>query len=105
MPLRPVKSASIPPNETLRMAALRRYDILDTLPEPVFDDLTKMAAHICGMPIALIVFVDEKRLWCKSKIGIPHAESARDAAPCCYTILGDDLLVLDDAHRDPRFAK
>jgi hypothetical protein len=37
----------IPPNEPVRLAALQRYDVLDTLPEPVFDDLTKMAAHIC----------------------------------------------------------
>jgi PAS domain S-box-containing protein len=95
----------IPPNEPVRLAALKRYDVLDTLPEPVFDDLTKMAAHICGMPVALIVFVDEQRLWFKSRAGMDAAEAPRDALPCCQTILGDDLLLVEDTHRDPRFAK
>ena len=102
---RAVPTSIIPPHEPVRLAALQRYDVLDTLPEPVFDDLTKMAAHICGMPIALIVFVDERRLWFKSKVGLAQAEVPREATPCCHTILQDDLLVLDDAHRDPRFAK
>ena len=95
----------IPPNEALRLAALRRYDVLDTLPEPVFDDLTRMAAHICDTPVALISLVDEKRLWFKSKGGISLAEVPRDAAPCCYTVLADDLLVVDDVLHDPRFSK
>ena len=94
----------IPANEGLRLTALRRYDILDTLPEAVFDDLTKLAAHLCGMPVALIVLVDEKRLWFKSRVGLTVAETPRPAAPCCYTILADDLLVVEDTHRDPRFA-
>jgi len=94
----------IPPNEAARLAALHRYDVLDTLPEPVFDDLTKMAAHICAMPVALIVLVDEHRLWFKSRVGVKLAEVPRDASPCCYTILGDDLLIVEDARRDPRFA-
>ncbi len=95
----------IPPNEAVRLTALRRYDILDTLPEPVFDDLTRMAAHTCGMPVALITFVDEDRLWFKSKVGPAPAEAPRDASPCCHTILGEDLLVVEDARRDPRFAR
>jgi two-component system, sensor histidine kinase and response regulator len=95
----------IPPNEALRLAALRRYDVLDTLPEPVFDDLTRMAAHICGTPVALITLVDENRLWFKSKGGLSLAEVPRDAAPCCYAVLGEDLLVVDDVPHDPRFLK
>lgn len=95
----------LPANEEVRLAALRRYDVLDTLPEPVFDDLTKMAAHICGMPVAMIVLADEQRLWFKSRIGVPLAEVRRDASPCCHTILGDDLLIVEDARRDPRFAR
>src|SRR5437763_3159294 len=95
----------VPPNESVRLAALRRYDVLDTLPEPVFDDLTKMAAHICAMPVALIVLVDEHRLWFKSRIGVKLAEGPRDALPCCLTILGEDLLIVEDARRDPRFTR
>src|SRR5205085_4956040 len=95
----------VPANEPARLDALRRYDVLDTLPEAVFDDLTKMAAHICGMPVAVIALVDEKRLWFKSRIGVPLAEVPREASPCCHTILGPDLLVVGDVHRDSRFAK
>jgi len=97
-------SSYMPPDEPLRLSALRRYDVLDTLPEPVFDDLTKLASHICGMPIGLITLVDEHRLWFKSRIGLEMAEVPRAACPCCYTILGEDLLVVEDAPRDPRFA-
>ncbi len=95
----------IPPDEALRLTALHRYDVVDTLPEPVFDDLTKLAAHICGMPVALIVLADEKRLWFKSKLGVPVSEVPRDGSPCCYTILGDDLMIIEDTHRDSRLAK
>ncbi len=100
-----VAQTSLPPNESQRLAALFRYDVLDTLPEPVFDDLTKLAGHLCGMPVALIVLVDEKRVWFKSKLGVRASEAARDGTPCCYTILGDDVLVVEDMHRDSRFAK
>jgi PAS domain S-box-containing protein len=95
----------VPPDEPVRLEALKRYDVLDTLPEPVFDDLTRMAAHICGMPVALIALVDERRAWFKSKVGVEQAETPRDSFPCSCTITGNDLLVVEDAHRDPRFAK
>jgi two-component system, sensor histidine kinase and response regulator len=95
----------VPPDELVRLEALKRYDVLDTLPEPVFDDLTRMAAHICGMPVALIALVDERRAWFKSKVGVEQAETPRDSFPCSCTITGNDLLVVEDAHRDPRFAK
>jgi len=95
----------IPPDEPLRLAALRRYDILDTLPEAVFDDLTKLAGNICNMPVSLLVLVDEQRLWFKSKIGVEISEVPRDAAPCGYAILGEELLVVENLLREPRFAK
>ncbi len=99
------EGAIIPADEPLRIAAVRRYDILDTLPEAVFDDLTKLAGNICAMPVSLLVLVDEHRLWFKSKIGVELSEVMRDAAPCGYAILGEELLVVENLHRDPRFAK
>ncbi len=95
----------LPPDEPARLAAMRRYDILDTLPEAAFDDLTKMAAQICDMPVALIVLVDEDRVWFKSRVGVPLAEVPRHTIPCSHTIHGDDLLVVEDTHRDARFAE
>jgi two-component system sensor histidine kinase/response regulator len=89
-----------PVDESARLAVLRRYDVLDTLPEAAFDDLTKLAANICDTPVALVTFVDERRLWFKSRIGVPLTEVPRDALPCAQAILGDDLFVVEDTHRE-----
>jgi two-component system, sensor histidine kinase and response regulator len=91
-------------NESFRLTALRRYDVLDSLPEPVFNDLAKLAAHICDMPFAGITFVDEKRLWFKATVGFSPAELPREILPCSETIVGTDILIVDDARHDPRYA-
>ena len=102
---KPPSARAASSDDAVRLAAIKRYDVLDTLPEPVFDDLTKLAAHICGMPVALIVLVDKERLWFKSKVGVEESEVPCHGLPCGYVILGEDLLVVEDAHRDARFAK
>lgn len=98
--------APLAPNEVQRLEALRGYNILDTPPERDFDDLTLLAQQIFQVPIALISLVDENRQWFKSKVGVSHTETSLDFAFCPYAILDpDELLVVQDAQNDPRFAE
>ena len=90
-------------DESARLAALRRYRILDTEPERAFDDLTLLASHICGTPIALITLIDADRQWFKSRIGISIAETSRSVSFCTHAIQQRDLFVVPDARDDATF--
>lgn len=96
-------AAALPRNEVKRLKVLWQYDVLDTVPEEVFDDLTDLAAHICEAPVAMISLVAEDRQWFKAKVGISLTETAREISFCAHAILNDDLLVIPDATKDPRF--
>jgi GAF domain-containing protein len=97
--------APIPKNEKKRLEVLWQYDILDSVPEKVFDDLTELAAHICEAPIAMITLVDEKRQWFKSKVGISASETSRDVSFCSHAILQHKICIVSDTHNDTRFAQ
>jgi anti-sigma regulatory factor (Ser/Thr protein kinase) len=98
------KSAPVlPENEAARLEALHRYRILDTEPERSFDDLTLLASHICGTPMALISLVDADRQWFKSRIGITVTETARAVSFCAHAINHRDLFIVPDARHDERF--
>src|SRR5262245_4718439 len=89
--------------EPLRLAALCRYAVLDTPPEPVFDDLARLAARACDTPMALISFVDESRVWFKSRLGIELNSAPRANSFCGLVIAGRELCVVEDATKDERF--
>ncbi len=97
--------ALLPTNEAERLHTLVNYCVLDTQPELVFDELTALAANICGVPIALISLVDESRQWFKSRVGISATETPRDMAFCAHAILRpSEILEIADARLDKRFA-
>lgn len=92
-----------PKNEVQRIKILWQYDVLDTVPEQVFDDLTSLAALVCDAPISLITLVDEDRQWFKSKFGVSINETSRDVSMCAHAILQKDLFIVPDATKDRRF--
>lgn len=97
-------SADIPDDEAARLAKLRSYDILDTPPEPGFDDIARLASTICGTPIALISLIDAERQWFKSRVGLEASETRRDLAFCAHAIVDPSRqLIVQDTLRDQRF--
>jgi two-component system, sensor histidine kinase and response regulator len=99
-----VKTAPLPHNEKERLAALVRYDIMDTVPEAAFDELAGLAAQTGDTPIALITFIDERRQWCKSNVGFHMREISRDASFCAHLLAQPEPLIVEDATQDGRFA-
>ena len=97
--------APLPPNEDVRLEWLRRYRILDTATERVFDELTHLAATICEAPVSLLSLVDTDRQWFKSTYGFDEKELPREDAFCAHAILGAEIMVVEDAKADPRFVR
>ena len=96
-------AASVLPNdEAARLAAVRRYDVLDTPADGTFDRITALAARLFDVPVAIVSIVDLDRIWFKSHHGLEISETGRDAGLCASAILGGEAWVVDDASFDPR---
>ncbi len=92
-------------SEQERLSALYALDLLDTEPEPEFDELVQIAAAVCGAPISLISLVDEDRQWFKAAVGLGYAETPREVAFCDHAIRQPGLFLVEDATQDPRFCE
>lgn len=96
---------AISTNETERLKDIRRLQILDTLPEQDFDDITRLASQICGTPVSLISIIDSDRQWFKSKVGLEVDETPRNLAFCNYAIATpNEMMEVEDARKDDRFS-
>jgi sigma-B regulation protein RsbU (phosphoserine phosphatase) len=99
--LRPV-TALLPPNETERLAAVHRYDVLDTPPDGAFERITALAARLFDVPIAIVSIVDTDRIWFKSHHGLDIIQIDREPGLCASAILQPEPWLVTDAKLDPR---
>ena len=99
-----MKKAPIGPNEKERLLTLQRYLVLDTAAELKYDEITSLAATICGTPISVISLLDTDRQWLKSCFGLKITEAPRDISFCGHTIHEKDILCVEDTLKDERFS-
>ncbi|MDB5714473.1 MAG: Diguanylate cyclase with sensor [Sphingomonadales bacterium] len=91
-------------DEAARLAALRRYNVLDTAPEETFDKITSLVRTVLGVSFAAVTLVDQTRMWFKSNQGMDGVvESPREISFCTHTIEAREPMVVPDARLDPRF--
>lgn len=99
---RTAKAFSTSDAEEKRLAALRKYDILDSPPDGAFDRITAVAASIFSAPIAIISLVDHDRIWFKSHHGLDVQEIGRDPGLCASAIMQEGAWIVNDAKADAR---
>ena len=97
-------AAATPSSQPARLAALRSYGILDTPVEGAFDDITRIASHVCQTPIAVVNLIDEHRQWFKSEIGLGVRETPLETSICAHAILQFDFMEIPDTTLDGRFS-
>ena len=101
----PVAASTDAEREAKRLEALRRYDILDTLPEQSYEDIAFLASHICRTPISLVSLIDGNRQWFKAKVGLDVSETPRNWSFCDHAIRHpEELMVVPDTKSDARFS-
>ncbi|WNL39747.1 GAF domain-containing protein [Halomonas sp. PAMB 3232] len=98
-----MQAARIPENEPQRLAALHHLEMLDTPPDDMLDRLTELACDIFDVPIALITLVDTDRQWFKSHTGLAIQQTPREHSFCAHAVLKNDVLIIEDTLKDPRF--
>lgn len=97
--------APLPREEEARLRDLESYELLDTESDESFDRIVRLASAAAEAPVALISLVDRERQWFKARLGMETQETPREQAFCAHAILNDEVMVVEDAAADPRFAK
>jgi GAF domain-containing protein len=95
----------VPANEQARLTTLAALEILDTGPSPAFDRICQIAQEHFQVPIVAIGFMDRDRNWLKASKGVTQASFPRDDAFCSATVMNDDVFVVPDTLRDPRWSR
>ncbi|TPW32781.1 HWE histidine kinase domain-containing protein [Pararhizobium mangrovi] len=90
-------------DEGTRSRVLRSYDLLDTPREDDFDDLARLAADVCGTPIAVVNLVDTDRQFFKAEVGLGVRSSPLETSFCRHAMLVEEMLIVPDATKDSRF--
>jgi GAF domain-containing protein len=101
--------APTPPNEEERLAELNGLNLLDTPREANFDHVTERLTKLFRIPIALVTLIDKNRQWFKSQTGLPARlaetqSTPREVSLCGHVVAKDEVLIVRDLARDPRFA-
>jgi GAF domain-containing protein len=92
------------PDEQARLAALHRYDVLDTPPEAAFDDLARVAVLVCDTPVVIVRLIDATRQWFKARVGTAVVKTPRSVAFCDHAIRSpESVMIVTDATADDRF--
>ena len=95
----------LPAQEAERLARLRSYEILDSLPEETYQRIIRLAAQMLDMPVAVVSLVEGDRQWFKAHVGGDRNEIPRALSFCAHTICQADVFVIEDATKDARFSQ
>ena len=95
--------SSMPFDEDRRLDILKSYAVLDTPPEPIFDQVTRSVARLFNVPVAIVSLIDRDRVWFKSGIGVKVRELRRSITFCAHAIMQNSVMVVPDTTADPRF--
>jgi PAS domain S-box-containing protein len=98
-----METVTRPPDEDARLRTLRSCDVLDTGPEAVYDDVTRLLSLTCDVPMAVVTLVDEHRQWFKSAVGVDCAELPRENGFCAQAVADCGELIVEDTLQDERF--
>jgi two-component system, sensor histidine kinase and response regulator len=88
-----------------RSVVLQEYDVFDATPDPALDELTQLAAQVCGTPFAFTSFFDAHRQWFKARVGLEESDAPREGSFCSHAVLQDGIFIVEDASTDSRFVR